>query len=133
MFQFLNDSSLYSATPRVNLNSSLYYATPGIIVFDPHGKTNWGNAYVITKMGAIYEQMAILLSLLENGDESPLLLVADEWLEIRGDRRNKKGGDYPGLADDFIRLFSTKPRKFNKLAVFVLHSPMLKPLGLTRF
>jgi len=28
MFQFLNDSSLYSATPRVNLNSSLYYATP---------------------------------------------------------------------------------------------------------
>ena len=105
----------------------------GIIVFDPHGKTDWGNAYVITKMGAIYEQMAILLSLLENGDESPLLLVADEWLEIRGDRRNKKGGDYPGLADDFIRLFSTKPRKFNKLAVFVLHSPNVEAAGVDSF
>jgi hypothetical protein len=105
----------------------------GIIIFDPHGKTDWGNAYVITKMGAIYRQMAILLELLENGDESPLLVICDEWLEIRGDRRNKKGGDYPGLADDFIRLFSTKPRKFNKLAAFVLHSPNVEAAGLDSF
>jgi insertion element IS1 protein InsB len=49
--QFLNDSSLYSATPRVNLNSSLYYATPG--VFDPHGKTNWGNAAETRKAAII--------------------------------------------------------------------------------
>jgi DNA helicase HerA-like ATPase len=88
----------------------------GIIVFDPHGMTDWGNAYVISKMGAIYEQMRILLDLLENGDTSPLLIICDEWLEIRGDRRNKKSGDYAGLADDFIRLFSTKPRKFNGIA-----------------
>jgi hypothetical protein len=105
----------------------------GIIIFDPHGKTDWGNAYVITKMGAIYRQMAILLELLENGDESPLLVICDEWLEIRGDRRNKKGGDYPGLADDFIRLFSTKPRKFNKLAAFVLHSPNVEAAGVDSF
>ena len=105
----------------------------GIIVFDPHGKTDWGNAYVITKMGAIYKQMAILLDVLENGDESPLLVICDEWLEIRGDRRNKKGGDYPGLADDFIRLFSTKPRKFNKLAAFVLHSPNVEAAGVDSF
>jgi hypothetical protein len=105
----------------------------GIIVFDPHGKTNWGNAYVITKMGAIYKQMAILLELLENGDETPLLVIADEWLEIRGDRRNKKGSEYAGLADDFIRLFSTKPRKFNKLAAFVLHSPNVEAAGVDSF
>jgi hypothetical protein len=105
----------------------------GIIVFDPHGKTNWGNAYVITKMGAIYRQMAILLDVLENGDESPLLVICDEWLEIRGDRRNKKGSQYAGLADDFIRLFSTKPRKFNKLATFVLHSPNVEAAGLDSF
>lgn len=105
----------------------------GIIVFDPHGKTNWGNAYVITKMGAIYEQMRILLDLLENGDESPLLIICDEWLEIRGDRRNKKGSNYAGLADDFIRLFSTKPRKFNKLAAFVLHSPNVEAAGVDSF
>jgi len=104
----------------------------GIIIFDPHGKTDWGNAYVITKMGAIYEQMRILLELLENGDESPLLVIADEWLEIRGDRRNK-AGDYKGLADDFIRLFSTKPRKFNKLAAFVLHSPNVEAAGVDSF
>jgi hypothetical protein len=72
--------------------------------------TDWGNAYVITKMGAIYEQMRILLDLLENGDTTPLLIICDEWLEIRGDRRNNKSGDYAGLADDFIRLFSTKSR-----------------------
>lgn len=105
----------------------------GIIVFDPHGKTNWGNAYVISKMPAIYEQMKILLSLLENGDESPLLIICDEWLEIRGDRRNKKGSDYAGLADDFIRLFSTKPRKFNKLAAFILHSPNVEAAGVDSF
>jgi len=105
----------------------------GIIIFDPHGKTDWGSAYVISKMGAIYEQMRILLDLLENGDETPLLIICDEWLEIRGDRRNKKGSEYPGLADDFIRLFSTKPRKFNKLAAFVLHSPNVEPAGVDSF
>jgi len=105
----------------------------GIIIFDPHGKTDWGNAYVITKMGAIYNQMAILLDVLENGDESPLLVICDEWLEIRGDRRNKKGSEYAGLADDFIRLFSTKPRKFNKLAAFVLHSPNVEAAGVDSF
>jgi hypothetical protein len=105
----------------------------GIIIFDPHGKTDWGNAYVISKMGAIYEQMRILLDLLENGDETPLLIICDEWLEIRGDRRNKKGSEYPGLADDFIRLFSTKPRKFNKLAAFVLHSPNVEAAGVDSF
>jgi hypothetical protein len=72
----------------------------GIIIFDPHGKTDWGNAYVITKMGAIYNQMAILLDVLENGDESPLLVICDEWLEIRGDRRNKKGSEYAGSGGD---------------------------------
>jgi hypothetical protein len=105
----------------------------GIIVFDPHGMTDWGNAYVITKMGAIYEQMRILLDLLENGDTTPLLIICDEWLEIRGDRRNKKGSEYAGLADDFIRLFSTKPRKFNKLAAFVLHSPNVEAAGVDSF
>jgi hypothetical protein len=105
----------------------------GIIIFDPHAKTQWGNAYVITKMAAIYQQMAILLDLLENGDESPLLIICDEWLEIRGDRRNKKGSEYAGLADDFIRLFSTKPRKFNKLAGFVLHSPNVEAAGVDSF
>lgn len=104
----------------------------GIIVFDPHGKTDWGNAYVITKMPAIYEQMRILLELLENGDESHLLIICDEWLEIRGDRLNKSG-DYKGIADDFIRLFSTKPRKFNKLAAFVLHSPNVEAAGVDSF
>ena len=104
----------------------------GIIVFDPHGKTNWGCAYVLTKMGAIYQQMAILLDLLENGDESPLLIICDEWLEIRGDKRNKKG-EHKGLADDFIRLFSTKPRKFNKLAMFILHSPNVEAAGVDSF
>jgi hypothetical protein len=105
----------------------------GIIVFDPHGMTDWGNAYVISKMGAIYEQMRILLDLLENGDTTPLLIICDEWLEIRGDRRNKKGSEYAGLADDFIRLFSTKPRKFNKLAAFVLHSPNVEAAGVDSF
>ena len=105
----------------------------GIIVFDPHAKTEWGNAYVITKMSVIYRQMAILLELLENGDETPLLIICDEWLEIRGDRRNKEKGDYKGLADDFIRLFSTKPRKFNKLAAFVLHSPNVEAAGVDSF
>ncbi|HEY9672738.1 MAG TPA: hypothetical protein V6D11_14935 [Waterburya sp.] len=105
----------------------------GIIVFDPHAKTDWGNAYVITKMGAIYQQMAILLDLLEHGDETPLLIICDEWLEIRGDRRNKKGSESAGLADDFIRLFSTKPRKFNKLAAFVLHSPNVEAAGVDSF
>jgi hypothetical protein len=105
----------------------------GIIIFDPHGKTDWGSAYVISKMGAIYEQMRILLDLLENGDETPLLIICDEWLEIRGDRRNKKGSEYSGLADDFIRLFSTKPRKFNKLAAFVLHSPNVEAAGVDSF
>jgi hypothetical protein len=105
----------------------------GIIVFDPHGMTDWGNAYVISKMGAIYEQMRILLDLLENGDITPLLIICDEWLEIRGDRRNKKGSEYAGLADDFIRLFSTKPRKFNKLAAFVLHSPNVEAAGVDSF
>jgi hypothetical protein len=104
----------------------------GIIVFDPHGKTDWGNAYVITKMAAIYQQMAILLDLLENGDESPLLIICDEWLEIRGDRLNKVG-EYKGLADDFIRLFSTKPRKFNKLGCFNLHSPNVEAAGVDSF
>jgi hypothetical protein len=105
----------------------------GIIVFDSHGMTDWGNAYVITKMAAIYEQMRILLDLLENGDTTPLLIICDEWLEIRGDRRNKKGSEYAGLADDFIRLFSTKPRKFNKLAAFVLHSPNVEAAGVDSF
>jgi hypothetical protein len=105
----------------------------GIIIFDPHGMTDWGNAYVLTKMGAIYEQMRILLDLLENGDTTPLLIICDEWLEIRGDRRNKKGSEYAGLADDFIRLFSTKPRKFNKLAGFVLHSPNVEAAGVDSF
>jgi hypothetical protein len=95
--------------------------------------TDWGNAYVISKMGAIYEQMRILLDLLENGDITPLLIICDEWLEIRGDRRNKKGSEYAGLADDFIRLFSTKPRKFNKLAAFVLHSPNVEAAGVDSF
>ncbi|MBD1835379.1 hypothetical protein H6F61_22500 [Cyanobacteria bacterium FACHB-472] len=101
----------------------------GIIVFDPHAKTDWGNAYVITKMPAIYEQMRILLDVLDDGDESPFLVICDEWMEIRFDRLNKSG-DYKGLADDFIRLFSTKPRKFNKLAVFVLHSPNVEAAGI---
>ncbi|MBD1925771.1 hypothetical protein H6F74_05670 [Trichocoleus sp. FACHB-90] len=101
----------------------------GIIVFDPHGKTDWGNAYVITKMPAIYKQMRILLDVLDDGDESPFLVICDEWMEIRFDRLNKSG-DYKGLADDFIRLFSTKPRKFNKLAVFVLHSPNVEAAGI---
>jgi hypothetical protein len=105
----------------------------GIIVFDPHGMTDWGNAYVITKMAAIYEQMKILLDLLESGDTTSLLIICDEWLEIRGDRRNKKGSEYAGLADDFIRLFSTKPRKFNKLAAFVLHSPNVEAAGVDSF
>jgi len=104
----------------------------GIIVFDPHGETDWGCAYVLTKMGAIYQQMAILLDLLENSDESSLLIICDEWLEIRGDKRNKKG-EYKGLADDFIRLFSTKPRKFNKLAMFILHSPNVEAAGVDSF
>lgn len=88
---------------------------------------------MISKMGAIYEQMRILLDLLENGDETPLLIICDEWMEIRGDRRNKKGSSYAGLADDFIRLFSTKPRKFNKLAAFVLHSPNVEAAGIDSF
>ncbi|MBD2047280.1 hypothetical protein H6F78_17055 [Coleofasciculus sp. FACHB-64] len=104
----------------------------GIIIFDPHGRTDWGSAYVITKMPAIYQQMAILLERLENGDESPLLIICDEWLEIRGARLNKSG-DFKGVADDFIRLFSTKPRKFNKLAAFVLHSPNVEAAGVDSF
>jgi hypothetical protein len=36
----------------------------GIIIFDPPGKTDWGNAYVLTDMAAIYEQMKILLDML---------------------------------------------------------------------
>jgi hypothetical protein len=84
-------------------------------------------------MGAIYQQMAILLDLLEHGDETPLLIICDEWLEIRGDRRNKKGSESAGLADDFIRLFSTKPRKFNKLVAFVLHSPNVEAAGVDSF
>ena len=102
----------------------------GVIVFDPHAKTDWGNAYVLTKMSAIYEQMHILLDALENGDESPLLVICDEWMEIRFDRRNKERGKYKGKADDFIRLFSTKPRKFNKLGIFVLHSPNVEAAGI---
>ncbi len=102
----------------------------GVIVFDPHAKTDWGNAYVLTKMSEIYEQMSILLDALEHGDESPLLVVCDEWLEIRFDRRNKERGKFKGKADDFIRLFSTKPRKFNKLAIFVLHSPNVEAAGI---
>lgn len=109
------------------------FSEHGIIVFDPHGKTDWGSAYVITKMAAIYQQMVILLDLLESGDESPLLIICDEWLEIRGDRRNKKGSEYAGIADDFIRLFSTKPRKFNKLAAFILHSPNVEAAGVDSF
>jgi hypothetical protein len=104
----------------------------GIIVFDPHGKTDWGNAYVLTDMTAIYEQMKILLDILAKGDESPLLVIADEWLEIRGDRLNKSR-QYRGLAEDFIRLFSTKPRKFNKLGAFVLHSPNVEAAGLDSY
>jgi hypothetical protein len=104
----------------------------GIIVFDPHGKTDWGNAYVLTDMTAIYEQMKILLDILGKGDESPLLVIADEWLEIRGDRLNKSR-QYRGLAEDFIRLFSTKPRKFNKLGAFVLHSPNVEAAGLDSY
>jgi hypothetical protein len=104
----------------------------GIIVFDPHGKTNWGNAYVITNIAAIYEQMNILLDILGKGDESSLLVIADEWLEIRGDRLNKSR-QYRGLAEDFIRLFSTKPRKFNKLGAFVLHSPNVEAAGLDSY
>jgi hypothetical protein len=104
----------------------------GIIIFDPHGKTDWGNAYVLSDMGAIYEQMKILLDILGKGDESPLLVIADEWLEIRGDRLNKSR-QYRGLAEDFIRLFSTKPRKFNKLGAFVLHSPNVEAAGLDSY
>jgi hypothetical protein len=77
--------------------------------------------------------MRILLDLLESGDTTPLLIICDEWLEIRGDRRNKRGSEYAGLADDFIRLFSTKPRKFNKLAGFVLHSPNVEAAGVDSF
>jgi hypothetical protein len=104
----------------------------GIIIFDPHGKTDWGNAYVLTDMAAIYEQMKILLDILAKGDESPLLVIADEWLEIRGDRLNKSR-QYRGLAEDFIRLFSTKPRKFNKLGAFVLHSPNVEAAGMDSY
>jgi hypothetical protein len=104
----------------------------GIIVFDPHAKTNWGNAYVLTDMKAIYEQMRILLDILGKGDESQFLVIADEWLEIRGARLNKSR-QYRGLAEDFIRLFSTKPRKFNKLGAFVLHSPNVEAAGLDSY
>jgi hypothetical protein len=104
----------------------------GIIIFDPHGKTDWGNAYVLSDIAAIYEQMKILLDILGKGDESPLLVIADEWLEIRGDRLNKSR-QYRGLAEDFIRLFSTKPRKFNKLGAFVLHSPNVEAAGLDSY
>jgi hypothetical protein len=104
----------------------------GIIIFDPHGKTDWGNAYVLSDIAAIYEQMKILLDILGKGDESPLLVIADEWLEIRGARLNKSR-QYRGLAEDFIRLFSTKPRKFNKLGAFVLHSPNVEAAGLDSY
>jgi hypothetical protein len=61
-----------------------------------------------------------------------LLVIADEWLEIRGDRLNKSR-QYRGLAEDFIRLFSTKPRKFNKLGAFVLHSPNVEAAGMDSY
>jgi hypothetical protein len=104
----------------------------GIIVFDPHGLTNWGDAYVLEDMGAIYEQMRILLKQLQKKDMSKLLVVCDEWLEILGDDLNK-AGDYKGLANNFIRLFSTKPRKFNKLGAFILHSPNVEAAGVDSF
>lgn len=106
----------------------------GIIVFDPHDddETDWGNAVRLTNMQDIYQQMRILLDSLDQRDKSKLLVVCDEWLEIRGDRLNKTG-EFKGLAEDFIRLFSTKPRKFNKLAMFVLHSPNVEAAGLDSF
>lgn len=110
------------------------FSDHGIIVFDPHDddRTDWGNAARLTKMRDIYQQMQILLDSLDQKDKSKLLVVCDEWLEIRRDDLNKSG-QFKGLAEKFIRLFSTKPRKFNKLAMFVLHSPNVDASGLDSF
>lgn len=107
-----------------------------IIVFDPHWNpingTDWGNAHVLTKMPEIYHQMRLLLDSLDQCDMSKVLVICDEWLEIRGANLNRTG-KYKGLAEDFIRLFSTKPRKFNKLGCFILHSPNVEAAGLDSF
>jgi hypothetical protein len=107
-----------------------------IIVFDPHWNpingTDWGKAHVLTKMPEIYHQMRLLLDSLDQCDMSKVLVICDEWLEIRGANLNRTG-KYKGLAEDFIRLFSTKPRKFNKLGCFILHSPNVEAAGLDSF
>jgi hypothetical protein len=104
----------------------------GIIVFDPHGKTDWGNAYVITKMGLFTSRWLSCLTCWRMATNHRCWSSAmNGWrFEAIAEQERRR---VPGLADDFIRLFSTKPRKFNKLAAFVLHSPNVEAAGVDSF
>ncbi|NEP00880.1 MAG: hypothetical protein F6K58_19885 [Symploca sp. SIO2E9] len=119
-----------SAKTSVAIYLANHFPNHRIIVLDPHDddEKNWGNIERYTSLDDIFAVMSTLITLLDQKDKSPVFILCDEWLEIRTDRRNKKG-EYEGIADDFIRLFSTKSRKFNKVALFILHSHNCEAAG----
>ncbi|MGK7903869.1 MAG: hypothetical protein AB4352_21180 [Hormoscilla sp.] len=127
-----NQGAAKSSLARYLISNFLKDAA--VIVFDPHNDPNadWGGAYRIVSMENIFAQMQILMTSIEERDTSPIIIICDDWIQIRCHDLNLSGKT-KGLADKFIKLFSVACRKFNKAVIFIMHSPNVKEAGIDSY
>ncbi|MCL1474418.1 hypothetical protein [Argonema antarcticum] len=100
-----------------------------ILVLDPHDdpeKTNWSGLHVVRSYDLIVQQLELLLTLLDDHDRTPLVIIADEWPAVRMWCK-QQGLD---IADRFLLRFGSEARKFDKLPIFCSQSGNVKALGL---
>jgi hypothetical protein len=103
--------------------------TAPVLVLDPHHKpaeNRWGPTMVIKDQDQIRQAMEWLLSLLDTGDERPLVVIADEYPSIRLAQKAVKSD----VADRFIIRWGSEGRKYNKLLIAGSQSGNVKSLGL---
>jgi len=103
--------------------------TAPVLVLDPHHKpaeNRWGPTMVIKDQDQIRQAMECLLSLLDTGDERPLVVIADEYPSIRLAQKAVKSD----VADRFIIRWGSEGRKYNKLLIAGSQSGNVKSLGL---
>jgi hypothetical protein len=105
-----------------------------ITVLDPHADRShpeypWGALPVTSDKSAIFEQMRVVMSLIEQRDRTPMTIVCDEWTSTYAHAK-RAGKETQDLCVDFIISMATEGRKFGKFLILIGHSDNVKLYGL---
>jgi hypothetical protein len=114
-----------------------YWVSEGyqVIVLDPHADREnpeypWADfPYIVGDRHAIFEQIKILLDLLESKDRTKVICICDEWTDLLGFAQLESRELFNTLRNFLIR-WGTGGRKFGKFLVGIGHTDNVEMWGL---